>query len=258
EQGSTKADVSRALSGSIPAGGLLVCGAEADSPELREAVTRVGARLRVASPSLPGEALTLAKRLSYEEFDENLAVALEVCDDIGLDRSLALLSMAGVVPDFGALRTWSWIDDELGVPVSFTNAFAANDVESSLIVLDRVTKDHVAGADKVARVPIVGVLNLRADRGERTLQWLRAFRGGLVCALDEVRVVGTHARILERRLSGSTVRCVAEHSRNPAALIRGLLACYPAGVRIVGLGNIAGAGGAIVEWCAARGTYDAG
>ncbi len=250
EQGSTKPEVAAALSGSVPAGGILVCAAGADLPELRVEAARKGASLRVASPCLPEDVGGRMPRLAYDEFEENLSTALETCLALGLDGEQAVRSMADAVPDLGALRTWSWIDAASGAPVSFTNAFAANDVESSLAVLEKV-------ASVPAAAPLVGILNLRIDRGERTLQWLRTLRAGLPSGLSAIHVTGAHTKLVQRRLRAAGIPCSAAQGRDPAALFRGLLEAYPAGFRAVGLGNIAGLGAAIVEWCSTPGALDA-
>ncbi len=253
EQGSSKPEVAKALSSSVPSGGVLVCAAGADLPELRGEAARKGSVLRVAPPRMPEAMRAKMPRLAYDEFDDNLATALETCLALGLDGEQALLSMADAVPDLGALRSWSWIDEESGAAVTFTNAFAANDVESSLAVLDRISS-RPAGSNAA---PLVGILNLRADRGERTLQWLRAFLDGLPSGLAAIHAIGFHAGLVRRRLAAAGIRCGAESGRDPEALFRRLLETYPSGFRAVGLGNMAGPGAAIVDWFARRGTIDA-
>jgi poly-gamma-glutamate synthase PgsB/CapB len=253
EQGSSKPEVARSLSSSVPDGGVLVCAAGADLPELRVVAARKGIELRVAPPSLPEALRGKMPRLAYEEFDENLATALETCLALGLDGQQALFSMADAVPDLGALRAWSWVDEGSGATVRFTNAFAANDVESSMAVLERIASQP----DAASATPLVGILNLRADRGERTRQWLRALRGGLPPGLAAMHVTGLHAKLVRRRLRAAGVRCGAGSDRDPAALFRGLLESYPDGFHALGLGNMAGPGAAIVAWCAGRGKPDA-
>jgi gamma-polyglutamate synthase len=252
EQGSSKPEVAKALSSSVPDKGLLVCASGADLPELRVVAARKGSTLRVAPPRLPEAWRGKTPRLAYEEFEDNLSTALETCLALGLDGQRALLSMSDAVPDLGALRTWAWADERTGAPVSFSNAFAANDVESSLAVIDRIVSESDANA-----VPLVGILNLRADRGERTLQWLRAFRAGLPSGLAAIHVTGVHERLVRRRLRAAGIRCGVGSGRDPAALFRTLLETYPAGFRALGLGNMAGPGAAIVAWCARRGRLDA-
>ena len=248
EQGSSKPAVATALSTSVPKGGIVICTEGADLPELRMEVLRKGATLKVAPQRLSCDLRELVPHLGYDEFEENLSVALETCLCLGLDAELALRSMADTTPDLGALRTWSWVDETHGAQVSFTNAFAANDVESSLIVLDRV----IAGTISGSAVPLVGILNLRADRGERTLQWMKVIRNGLPGALAAIHVTGAHARLVAWRLRNSGIRCVTANSRRPDELFSALLYEYPEGVQVIGLGNIAGTGAGIVAWCAGR------
>jgi poly-gamma-glutamate synthase PgsB/CapB len=253
EQGSSKPEVARALSSSVPTGGLLVCAAGADLPELRVEAARKGSTLRIAPACLPEVFRVNMPLLAYDEFEDNLSTALETCLALGLDGEQALRSMADAVPDLGALRSWSWLDEESGAHLSFTNAFAANDVESSLAVLERiVTKPE---ADNAA--PLVGILNLRSDRGERTLQWLRALRAGLPAGLAALQITGLHAPLVRHRLRAVGIQCSVAVSHDPATLFSALLLSFPAGFHAVGLGNIAGPGAAMVDWCAQRGALDA-
>jgi poly-gamma-glutamate synthase PgsB/CapB len=257
EQGSSKSEVAAALSGSVPSGSpsgaILVCAAGADLPELRAEAERKGCSLRVAPPCLPEALRMKTPRLSYDEFDDNLATALETCLALGLDGDQALQSMADTVPDLGALRTWSWIDGASGTPLSFTNAFAANDIESSLAVLQKIASKPVTGSD----YPLVGILNLRSDRGERTPLWRRAPPPGLPAGLAALHVTGLHAPLVQHRLRTAGIQCSALRGREPAALFSRLLEAHPAGFRAVGLGNIAGMGAALVDWCAGQGRLDA-
>lgn len=257
EQGSTRSEVAACLSTSVPQEGLLVCLEGEDLPELREACAKRGSTLRLAPCRLPEELRKAVPELSYSEFEENLSLALDVCVSLGLDAKAALTSMSTVVPDLGALRSWEWADEASGAAIRFVNAFAANDIESSLKVVDRslpATADEATADD---RKTVVGILNLRSDRAERSRQWIDAIISGQPERISMLYVVGAHSRIVARRSRGRVPLCVAADARHPAMLFSRILHDHPGSVDIIGLGNIAGPGVAIVEYCAEKGLAQA-
>ena len=246
EQGASRSEVARSLARSVPRGGLVVCSAGEDLPELRAAADREGAEIRVAPARLPEELLPFLPALGYSEFEENLCLALETCLALGLDGAAALQAMASAAPDLGALRAWRW--EEEGRVRVFVNAFAANDVASTRAVLDRSLAGKPAGARAA------GLLNLREDRAERTRQWLRVLEGGLPEPLEELFVLGPPSGAVRRRLAARGVPCRALRDRDPEGILRSAAGGRPGELWIVGMGNIAGPGARIVEYCAGRGS----
>jgi len=246
EQGASRSEVARALARSVPREGRVVCSSGEDLPELRAAAARAGAELRVAPTRIPEELLPFLPALGYAEFEENLRLALETCLALGLDGAAALRSMASAIPDLGALRVWRW--EEEGRVRVFVNAFAANDVASTRAVLDRSLAGKPAGARAA------GLLNLREDRAERTRQWLRALEGGLPEPLEELFVLGPRSGAVRRRLAARGVPCRALRDRDPEGILRSAAGGRPGELWIVGMGNIAGPGARIVEYCAERGS----
>ena len=95
----------------------------------------------------------------------------------------------------------------------------------------------------------VGLLILRADRGDRTLQWVAALQEGFLEQFGRLYVVGLHARAVQRRLQRFNVRTP----------VQAIATCTPAetthivlsGIRenggvVFGFGNIAGPGEALI------------
>jgi hypothetical protein len=294
EQGHTKDEVAAALAVSVPAGGVVICPEGEDLPALRAAAAAKGATLRLAPRSLPAGLRSIALGLGYEEFEENLALALETCRCLGLEDEASIRAMLGAAPDLGALRSWalpapgaragreqSGPGSVLGasagggprgpavlgppgaVGLSFVNAFAANDIESSLAALERELGPADRGEERHGTVErlgtegrpeaepgtAVGILNLRADRAERTAQWLTAVSEGRLRRLSALYVVGPHARLFARRARRSPLRCQPADGRDPEGLLSRIAGEYPGASHIVGLGNIAGPGVSMIEYC---------
>jgi len=180
------------------------------------------------------------------EFPVNLRLAMAVSESVGLKKELALSGMRSARPDFGSLRIWG---ASFGTPPRnfiLANGFAANDPESSLAVLSRIK----------ARTPwkgkkMIGLLNLREDRGDRSLQWLRALQAEPWSGLDEIIFAGyyPHALNLKRRLGGRTkARVLALPERNPEALMARIVPEPERDALVIGLGNMQGLGRVVVEY----------
>ena len=101
-------------------------------------------------------------KFSYIIFPENVSLALAVAEALQIPRSTALAGMLKARPDPGALQILSIGEDR---PAYFVNAFAANDPNSTLMIWK-----HISSIGYPVKDPIV-VLNCRADRVDRTLQY---------------------------------------------------------------------------------------
>jgi hypothetical protein len=112
--------------------------------------------------------------------------------------------------DVGALRIWRYDRDEGGGSCFLVNAFAANDPVSTMEVLRRVAKDL-----GVAAQDCLGLLSLRPDRGDRTLQWSDTLRDGGLESFRTLFLAGLHARALRHRLRRHP-RAGAIHILRPA------------------------------------------
>ncbi len=102
------------------------------------------------------------RRFSYIEHPSNVALALSVCEHLGVDRETALSGMAQAFPDPGALRVFTVQRD--GKTLHFLNAMAANDPESTLMTWQRIQELYPNPGKRVL------LLNTRADRFTRSVQ----------------------------------------------------------------------------------------
>ncbi len=100
---------------------------------------------------------------SYLEHAENVALALAVCGHLGVDRAAALRGMQHATPDPGVLRRYTVRAGEK--QVTFVNAFAANDPDSTLLIWNRLGLDQAQPG--VRRIVLA---NCRDDRLQRSGQ----------------------------------------------------------------------------------------
>ena len=165
EMGSTMEDIALSLSNTIPFNGILVT-AEKDvlEPLERVAKSRNSNIDIVAAESISEDYMD---KFSFLEHTENVALALQVCKDVGVEEDLVLSGMLKTNPDPGALVIWNL--DFQGKLHHFVNAFAANDPKSTLQIWNMLE-------DRIGDRSTCIFLNTRFDRRYRTIQLIN-----LVC-----------------------------------------------------------------------------
>ncbi len=272
--GPTPRDVAKALAGTTPRNARLYT---AERKLIDVFVDACRDRKSILAPTTAFDVACVTdddlRGFSYLEHADNVALALRVCDDVGVDRRTALAGMWAATPDPGAL-TVDHLVHGLGRSV-FVNGFAANDPESTAgnwnVVRDRFPETTRG----------VAVVNCREDRSDRTEQLAE------MCAtlegLDSIVLVGTGTALFTRRYEqlrsertrspraehvsraefGSQEDCGTrargtkntEHvvihdmsNRSVADVAEAAVRFGGSAGRIVGMGNVAGPGLELVRW----------
>lgn len=233
--GPTLDDVARALAGTIPVKGDLFTAETAYLSTLKDI-----ARQRDTEVFTPSEkdleALSdqVMEGFSYLEHKENVALALKVCEHLGVKTEVALKGMYEVVPDLGALRVIRARND--GKTVHFVSAFAANDRESNLTIW-RMVLGRYPGLPKLL------ILNTRADRLQRSEEL-----GRMIAEEVEAQwyvLTGSGTEILERTalkrgVDAGKILNLKETGREE--LMEKVFQLAGSESVVVGMGNIAGVG----------------
>lgn len=171
--GETLPEIARSLLSTCPIDGTLVT--SESNPEIIEIMHEVaeenGSTLIVADP----ERITDEENNTFEfiSFKENVTIALSIADIIGIPRDVAIRGMARAEPDPGVLRMKELrigdgsIDAAPGATkkVTWANLFAVNDRESMIAAMEKL--DPFMTEDTT----VVGILNNRADRERRAIQF---------------------------------------------------------------------------------------
>lgn len=155
EIGRTEEETVETLSLSVPKDGLLI----ADDPRFDDYCKH---RIPVSKTA---DLEALAARFSYEMFAENLALALTVARQLGIDPKTAEAGLLKARPDPG-MRGPFLVGQSLVV-----NGFAANDLTSAQLLLDRARQEH-----DFMRAPVWLLFNSRADREFRLSSFLPLVR----------------------------------------------------------------------------------
>lgn len=235
-QGPRLEDVARSLAGTAPVRAKLFSAETAFAPYLARRAEAQGSIFRLTDPESVSEA-DLAP-FAYVEFAENVSLALDVCESAGVDRAAALAGMWTVKPDVGALDRAPV--DAPGREVSFVNAFAANDPESTV----RIWRHLDLGARPEEAVVLI---NNRADRMRRARDLAPLF-GDEITAGRYVLVGEATAQLADliaRRVPRDRILDLG--GLPPAEAWRSLLETCGERATIVGVGNIGGAGMALLD-----------
>jgi poly-gamma-glutamate synthase PgsB/CapB len=248
--GETREAVASVLALDVPRGGRAFVPQGECFPEFRDAVEESGGEVTevpagVAS-SLPEEdSLSDAGR-----FGENLDLVCVAARALHIDDRTIREGIRDSRGDVGSLGIWRYRVGDSGQPCILVNAFAANDPESTSLV-----HDSVMAALGVGPKRCVGLLNLRPDRGDRTLQWVGALREGFLDRFARLYVMGLHAQAVARRLKhiDGEGRIEVVRAKRPEDITQSVLReMGDVGGLVFGFGNIGGPGEALVaHWSAA-------
>ncbi|MBN1858051.1 hypothetical protein JW848_02460 [Candidatus Bipolaricaulota bacterium] len=173
-------------------------------PGLRIRDGRAGEPPRLANPQA-----AFAVGTRHLEFRSNALLATAFCDDLGFRSTTSPQaegdSVGDVHADAGALQITLNRESDIVV----VNAFAANDPLSTELIVSATYAKY----PELARRPMVGVFNIRRDRGDRTHLWLSAVREHRF-AFVEVVLIGDRAHC------SAAARAIRKQSRMPASVLR--------------------------------------
>ncbi len=153
--GDTREDILTCLMEMLPENGRIFT-AERDFPDMMEArAKKLGSTLTITDENslgdLPGAAAL--------DFPENVALALGVCESLGVERKTAFEGIRGFVRDPYALSVYE------GENTVFVNALSANDVSSTQMIYDKIRGDE--------EEELVILINNRGDRPARARDMAR-------------------------------------------------------------------------------------
>jgi gamma-polyglutamate synthase len=188
--GETLPEIARSLLSTCPVNGTLVT-SEQNSEILaimEEVAHSKGTTLVVADPERVTDAEVAA--FDYIAFKENITIALSIADIIGIERDVAMRGMVAAPPDPGVLRM-----KELRIgskKVTWANLFAVNDRESMIAAMTKLDP-YITGD-----TTLVGILNNRADRERRAIQFADVAANDL--SFDRLVTFGAYEGLVTDRL----------------------------------------------------------
>lgn len=130
------------------------------------------------------------------DFSENVALALEICNRLGIDKNNALIAMKNYKYDPGRLSIHN-INTTNEKEVFFINAFAANDPDSTNKIYQYIKKK-----DFFPDKRFIILINNRIDRIDRMEQFVK-FIKNIHC--DNIWIMGSFTKLMERKLIDSEI-----------------------------------------------------
>ncbi len=244
--GPSDRDVAAALASMTPIRGKLYTAEQKQLAVFEAAAKDRGSELVVIGPDEIAEVSEeeLAA-FRYTEHADNVALALRLVQDLGVERELALAGMQACRPDPGALREYEL--DFFGRRIVFVNGFAANDPVSSRQLYDEARARH---ADILTTILIV---NCRAERAERSIQLGSELPSWT--PPHHVLAIGTGTYLFARAVMKSGLdpsRLDLAEDLGEEDIFEKVLSLVGKSALVIGMGNIGGQGFALARYFANR------
>ena len=237
-------DVARALSGTIPRSGKLFTTHSGFDDFFGRVAKRRGSTLHLIDERREPTAEEM-QGFGYVEIPQNVALALDVCTEVGVDRATALDGMYRVTPDVGATTLLHLNRGEK--KVLFANAFAANDPQSTaflwrLLGMDAPTESRFIDAGE-GEVEAGVLISNRADRMRRAVDLAEIFEKQIHPSWYLVAGEQATAFVdLAARMKVPREKLIHVGNQRPEAVLEKLFELTKKQTMVLGIGNIGGFG----------------
>ncbi len=207
-------------------------------PYMKKIADKKQTKLYLSDPEVVSD--EVLDEFSYIEHKDNISLALDVCKACGVERDVALEGMKKARPDIGATTLFHIHDNERDV--YFAHSFAANDPESTEFVIKSVKELH-------PDIEFCGfILNTRADRMFRSKQLIKMLENtdfdGLYLIGRETATVYSYT--LNHKLPMSRIHNFGWVTGEQ--FMKKLDSVRAKNILLIGIGNIGGNGGIIVDY----------
>ena len=240
--GPTARDVARALAGTVPVRGRLFTAEQTHLPVFIEAAQDRGSEVvPIVDDAVAAVSWDELDRFSYVEHPENVALALRVCAELGVERHIALQGMWAANPDPGVMKVFQAAEGPK--QLVFVNGFAANDPESTGKIWDMMVARHANYEQRIA------VVNCRSDRPDRSVQLAEAV--GTWQRADHYFLTGTATDVFRRVAAsrGLSTTTMTPMDGAPARdIAQAIWQRANTSAMVMGMGNTAGPGMDLVDY----------
>jgi poly-gamma-glutamate synthase PgsB/CapB len=234
-------EIATALSKTIPRNQHLFTAEKQTLKELREISKKQNTFLHTSDASSVMDEEMIG--FCYIEHKENVALALSVCEFIGVDRKVALEGMYKAIPDAGVLKLSKVV--AFGKKINFFNAFAANDPQSTLMIWKKIKADIGLKGLRII------LLNTRQDRLDRAKQLAAMVGMELNDEFDYLILIGQSTEIVEELSFHNGVKrnkIINLGWTEPETVFESILACSENESNVIAIGNMGGMGGKVAEF----------
>jgi gamma-polyglutamate synthase len=180
-----------------------------------------------------------SQQMLNKEFVENLDLVYTVAKHLKIENRVISDGIFKTRHDLGKFKIWKYKLEKKNKIYYLVNAFSANDPESTFQVIAKLQELLPAASDK-----LIGLLTLRTDRGDRTLQWIEVLKNSKFDVFRKIFVTGRHSNIVKRKVN----RVSALKPTQPQKIMDSILAESENQTVIFGFGNMAGIGRQLVDY----------
>jgi len=227
EMGTTIKDIALSLSNTIPYNSKIITSEKKCANILEEVSISRNSKLELVNNESID--LNVLNEMSFIEHPENINLALRVCEELGVERDVALKGMLKAKPDPGALFIWNiCYKNNLN---KFVSAFAANDPSSTMKVWNLIT-DGREGKKCI-------FLNTRNDRRYRTVQLIELVLNHIKPDIFIIRADDIESIIKNYKKSDIKL-IIYSMSSSPKTIVNEIIQLNQH--LVVGIGNIVGWG----------------
>ncbi len=244
QMGTSRQEIAYGFASAFPENGTVFVLEEECFPVFEKAAERRNARLIQVKRDPREDSQGAKDKIPPWEFEENFRLVAALADFLNIDKKGLHRIIKSQKPDFGRVKVWSM---DAGTPPQswhLVSCFAVNDPDSTRRVLSRLS-----GKKFWKEKEVVALLNLRKDRGDRTIQWLDAVEGNTFPEFRKIFLVGEHASAFQRRLERSAdTEAFVLRSPHPQRIMEEIPRVVNREAVLVGLGNMGGPGRELVEF----------
>lgn len=237
--GKTEEEIASVLCLDIPEHAIVFIPEKEKRPLFQTAVQNAGGELIGIQEGISSPIQTLAPVIKRREFSDDIDIVYALGKYLDIDQKVIVDGILKAKRDIGALRIWIYKFDKTQKTVYLVNGFAANDPQSTFQAVSKLKEMLPSASHK-----LIGLLSLRADRSDRTRQWIQALKSGQFDCLNRLYVTGSHARIVKRKLKWVNIL----KEKLPEKIVEAIIADVEDQAVIFGFGNIVGIGKCLVEY----------
>ena len=231
-------NVTYSICNTIPEKALLYTSEKKLFPYMKEIADKKQTKLYLSDPEVISD--EVLEEFSYIEHKDNISLALDVCKACGVEREVALEGMKKAKPDIGATSLFHVHNNERDV--FFAHSFAANDPESTEFVINSVKELH-------PDIKFCGfILNTRADRMFRSRQLIKMLQN---IDFDGLYLIGQETANIYSYAQKNKLPMKKVHNFGWVTgeqFMKKLDTIKTKNILLIGIGNIGGNGGIIVDY----------
>jgi len=239
--GYTLPEIANVLAGTIPRGQHLFTSENKTLNRFEIVCKKQNTVMHIVDAGLVSDEDMLGFR--YIEHKENVALALSVCEHLGVERDTALRGMHNAIPDAGVLKLSKVIAYQK--TINFYNAFAANDPQSTLMIWKQIEDNISANESKII------LLNNRQDRPDRARQLTAMIGAEMKDDIDYLFLTGQSTDVVEDLSVKNGIKkskIINLGLTKPEAVFESVLACTEAKSTVLAIGNMGGMGAEVAVY----------